>query len=162
MKRKNSQYPVWALWIALVILALWLAGLLPPVLERLSLTGAAHSLRSAYRLLCHGIPERCIVLFGRPSAVCVRCTGIYLSISAGCALVYPLLRRRMAWKSLIAAAVAATIIMSIEWLLELTTVISPSPLLQAATGSLWGIGLSLLLCSSIDRIKSNSARSENS
>ena len=160
MKRENSQYPVWALRIALVILAVWLIGLLPPVLERLSLTGAAKSLRSAYRLLCHGIPERCIVLFDRPSSVCVRCTGIYLSIFTGCALVYPLLRRRIAWRSLIASAVAATAIMSLEWLLELTGTISPSPFLQAATGSVWGMGLSLLLCSSIDRIKRNSAESE--
>jgi len=160
LKRKNSQYPVWALWIALVILAFWLAGLLPPVLEHFSLNGAAHSLRSAYRLLCHGIPERCIVLFGRTSAVCVRCTGIYLSIFMGCALVYPLLRQRMAWKSLIAVSIAATIIMSLHWLLELTGIISPSPLLQALTGSVWGMALSLLLCSSIDRIKSNSAGSE--
>ena len=43
--------------------------------------------RWLFRVLCHGIPERCIELFGTPMPICARCTGIYLGMLCGL-LVY--------------------------------------------------------------------------
>lgn len=33
-------------------------------------------------LACHGIPERCLRVRGRPMRICARCTGIYLGYLA--------------------------------------------------------------------------------
>ncbi len=153
---KNSRYPVWALWIALGFLAIWMLGLLPPVLERFSHDGTARHIRSAYRLMCHGIPDRCPVLFGRPAAVCVRCSGIYFSIILGCAVFFPLFRKRLKWKTVLVASLFVTFIMGLQWLLEFTGVINTSPPLLMATGFMWGTGLSLLLCKSIDMLRGRS------
>ncbi len=37
------------------------------------------------RLICHQLPERSFFLGGRQLPVCARCTGLYLSVGAGCA-----------------------------------------------------------------------------
>jgi uncharacterized membrane protein len=155
MPGTGEKYPFWALAISLFILAVWFTGLLPPVLEHFSVNGVSDTIRSGYRLLCHGIPDRCPELFGRPAAVCMRCSGMYLSIILGCSIVFPLLRKRIQWKPLIYAAVLLTLVMGLQWLLELTKVMKPSSILQISTGFLWGMGLSVLLCSSIDRIRNH-------
>lgn len=150
---KNSRYPVWALWIALGFLAIWLLGLLPPILERFSHERTAGSIRYMYKLLCHGMPDRCPVLFGRPSAVCVRCSGIYLSFILGCAVFFPLFRKRLELRVVLLASLFVTFIMGLQWLMELTGVIPASRFLPAVTGFFWGTGLSLLLCRSIDMLR---------
>lgn len=154
---KNSCYPVWALWIALGFLTIWLLGLLPPILERFSHDETARSIRSAYKLLCHGLPDRCPVLFGRPAAVCTRCSGIYLSFVLGCALFFPLFRKRLKLRVILLASLFVTFVMGLQWLMEFAEVIPASRLLLMATGFMWGMGLSLLLCKSIDILHGKSA-----
>lgn len=147
---------MWTFLIAMSFLVIWLIGLLPPILERFSYGGTADSIRFVYRILCHGSADRCPVLFGQPAAVCVRCSGLYLSIILGCALFFPLFRKRLKWKALVPASLFFTFIMGLQWLLELTEVINASPLLQVGTGFMCGTGLSLLLCKSIDMLRGNS------
>lgn len=156
MQIKHDSYPMWALCIAMLFLVVWVIGLLPPILERFSCSGTADSIRSVYRILCHGSADRCPVLFGQPAAVCVRCSGLYLSLILGCALFFPLFRQRLEWKTLVAASLFLTFIMGLQWLLEFTDVIDASPLLQVGTGFMCGTGLSLLLCKSIDMLRGNS------
>ena len=36
-----------------------------------------------FRLVCHGIPSRCLLLFGVPMPICARCTAIYAGLIAG-------------------------------------------------------------------------------
>lgn len=50
--------------------------------------------RFPFRMICHGIPERCLVVFGSTMPVCSRCIGIYAGaiVGIGAAL---LLRRRL-------------------------------------------------------------------
>lgn len=151
MIRRNSHYPLWALLIALAFLLIWIAGMLPPVLEQLSLESTAGSIRCVYKLLCHGIPDRCPQLFGRPAAVCVRCTGIYISFFIGCAAIFPILRNKLNMKTSLLVSIFFTGVMAMQWILELTGTISVSPFLQVVTGFLWGLGLSQLLCFYIDR-----------
>lgn len=150
---RNNRYPVWALCIALSFLAIWLLGLLPPILEHFSHDGTARYIRSAYRLLCHGIPDRCPVIFGRPAAVCVRCSGIYFSIVLGCAVFFPLFRKRLKWKTVLLASLFVTFIMGLQWVLEFSGVIDTSRSLLTVTGFMWGTGMSLLLCKSIDMLR---------
>jgi len=153
MTAKDRRYPLWALWIGLLFLLIWVIGLLPPILEHLSCGNAADSIRSGYRLLCHGIPDRCPLLFGRPAAVCLRCSGIYVSLFLGCSTIFPLLRYRPGWRTVLITAALATSIMGLQWVLEFTGITSPSILLQVGTGFVWGTGLSLLFCRSIDILR---------
>lgn len=151
MIRKNGDYPLWALLIALAFLAIWITGLLPPVLERLSLESTSGSIRCVYKLLCHGIADRCPQLFGRPAAVCVRCTGIYISFFIGCAIIFPILRNKLELKTILLTSIFFSGAMAVQWIMEFKGIINVSPFLQIVTGFLWGLGLSQLLCLLIDR-----------
>ncbi|MCD4848524.1 MAG: DUF2085 domain-containing protein [Candidatus Aegiribacteria sp.] len=156
MIRKNGDYPIWALLIALAFLAIWITGMLPPVLERLSSESTAGSIRCVYKLLCHGIPDRCPQLFGRPAAVCVRCTGIYISFFIGCAIIFPILRNKLVLKTTLLTSIFFSGAMATQWIMEFKGSISVSPFLQIVTGFLWGLGLSQLLCLLIDRSRCKS------
>src|ERR1044071_204659 len=39
--------------------------------------GGSMRCRLLFRLLCHGMPSRCIDVFGVPLPICARCMGIY-------------------------------------------------------------------------------------
>ena len=54
--------------------------------------GASPMLRLPFKLMCHGIPHRCLTLFGPPMPICARCVGIYAGFLAGLAL-FPVFRR---------------------------------------------------------------------
>jgi uncharacterized membrane protein len=45
--------------------------------------GASVRWRLLFRLLCHGIPERCLTIAGIPMPICARCTAIYGGLAVG-------------------------------------------------------------------------------
>jgi uncharacterized membrane protein len=47
--------------------------------------GASMQWRSAFRLMCHGIPRRCLTLWSVPMPICARCTAIYAGMVGGIA-----------------------------------------------------------------------------
>ena len=110
-------------------------------------------MRNIYRPVCHGIPGRCPAILGGPAAVCYRCSGFFLSLFLGCTVVYPLLGGRLKWEWSLKAALGATVLSGVQWLLEFLEWIPYSPWLTGITGLLWGGSLSLLLCSSLRRIR---------
>jgi uncharacterized membrane protein len=136
-------------------LAVLIPGFLPPVLERLSLHDAAHILRNIYSYICHGIPERCPVILGQPAALCARCTGIYLAFFIGCFFLFPWTRHRVSYRTAVISALLFTCFMIVHWILEYARVLTSSIFLQAATGLMWGLGTSVFLCVSIDRLRKN-------
>jgi len=42
--------------------------------------GASSLWRLPFRLLCHGIPDRCLTMAGTPMPICARCTGVYVGM----------------------------------------------------------------------------------
>jgi uncharacterized membrane protein len=48
--------------------------------------GATPMLRLPFKLLCHGIPHRCLTIFDTPMPICARCVGIYCGFLAGLVL----------------------------------------------------------------------------
>ena len=46
-------------------------------------SGAPAQLRTVFRLLCHGMENRCLTLLGTPMPVCSRCMAIYGGLLAG-------------------------------------------------------------------------------
>jgi uncharacterized membrane protein len=59
--------------------------------------GASTQWRWLFRVLCHGIPARCLDLFGTPMPICARCTGIYFGLLTGVVafFVLPWMEERM-------------------------------------------------------------------
>lgn len=58
--------------------------------------GASPRWRILFRMLCHGIERRCLILFGVPMPICARCTAIYIGLIAGVAAFFiaPTIRER--------------------------------------------------------------------
>lgn len=156
-----SRCPVWARLAGLTAIVIWLLGILPPFLEELGISGPASVIRHSYRLLCHGIPDRSPMFFGRNAAVCYRCTSIYLSLAAGCLILFPVLRYRLTLSQAVGCAIILTLLMGLQWLMELLSLIHPSTFLRVLTGALWGLGMGILLCISLDIISGDHSDSGN-
>ena len=126
--------------IALVPLALVGAAVAAPLLARDHLL-VAYFLRRCFALVCHQDPERSFWIAGAPVAICVRCLGIYLGVSAG-ALVRT--SRELAFR-LCAAAAALNLF---DVLAETGGLHGNLPLLRALLGLAAGLALGTLLASS--------------
>ena len=53
--------------------------------------GASMSWRVVFRVMCHGIPSRCLTIWNVPMPICARCTAIYIGLFAGLVLFVGLL-----------------------------------------------------------------------
>ena len=79
------------------IFAFCLAGLALFILGWATLTtfavahGAPHVLRWPFKVMCHGIPNRCLTIFETKMPICARCVGIYAGFLGGLGL-FPLFR----------------------------------------------------------------------
>jgi uncharacterized membrane protein len=94
--------------------------------------GASPLLRLPFRLICHGIPHRCLFLFGTRMPICSRCVGIYLGLFAGIGafLVMPWLSERV----LRVAAWAAAVPMFVDGFTQLLRLRESTNTLRLATG----------------------------
>ncbi len=119
-----------AVWLALIVLAPWLAAR--------SSTGLARAVYAVFSPVCHQIPGRCFFLFGHPLAVCGRCLGIYAGFAAGL-VFYPLVRgfRRSGLPSA-RSFVIATLPMAVDGLAGLAGLWRSPVGLRAVTGLVWG------------------------
>ncbi len=97
--------------------------------------------RLLFRLVCHGIPSRCLLLFGVPMPICARCTAIYLGLIAG-AMVYWLVPR-MSEMAARAIAAAAAVPMALDGGTQLLRLRESTNELRVATGLVAGITLAL-------------------
>lgn len=111
--------------------------------------GASMKWRLAFRMMCHGLPRRCLELFDVPMPICARCTGIYFGMFAGIAffLVLPWLRERVMRK----VAIAAIAPLAIDGLTQLTGLRESSNALRMATGLIAGLAFGLWVLSAIER-----------
>jgi uncharacterized membrane protein len=110
--------------------------------------GASMRWRILFRLLCHGIPERCIYLWGVPMPICARCTAIYAGfiLSLLFFLVLPRMREAVARMVLGAALVP----MAIDGLTQLARLRVSSNPLRIETGLLAGIAFGVWALSAIE------------
>ncbi|HKR65808.1 MAG TPA: DUF2085 domain-containing protein [Thermoanaerobaculia bacterium] len=111
--------------------------------------GASMRWRVLFRVLCHGIPERCLLLFGVPMPICARCTAIYAGMLLGLAafVIAPLLRERV----MRAFAFAALVPMGIDGLTQLAGLRESTNPLRIATGVIAGFAFGLWILSAVER-----------
>jgi len=136
--------------ILFVIFGLVLVGyaLFPPLvpLEKANLVGYA---------ICHQIPDRSFHIAGRRLPLCARCTGTYLGVAIGFAAM-ALLRRWRAGEMLSSGMIVVMVLFigamgldglnSYLYLLgNMPTLYTPQNWLRAATGSLNGLALSMIV-----------------
>ncbi|HEX2835592.1 MAG TPA: DUF2085 domain-containing protein [Thermoanaerobaculia bacterium] len=112
-------------------------------------SGASMQWRLAFRMMCHGLPRRCLELFDVPMPICARCTGIYLGMLVGIAffIVLPWLRERVMRK----VAIAAIAPLAIDGLTQLTGLRESTNALRMATGLIAGLAFGLWVLSAIER-----------
>ncbi len=70
---------------------LWLAAIVAAPYLRSRGSGWAPYIYACFSAICHQRPERSLLAFGYPLAVCARCSGIYLGALVGL-LAYPFRR----------------------------------------------------------------------
>lgn len=111
--------------------------------------GASMQWRFLFRLFCHGIPERCIDLFGVPMPICARCVGIYLGMLAGILVFWAISLPREKVMRMI--AYVAVVPLGIDGLTQAAGWrLSTNPL-RIATGVIAGLAFGLWILSAVGR-----------
>ena len=111
--------------------------------------GASTRWRLLFRFMCHGIPERCLLLFGVPMPICARCVAIYVGLLGGLLLfpILPLLRETV----MRAVAFAALVPLGIDGLTQLAGLRESTNPLRIATGLVAGFAFGLWILSAVER-----------
>ena len=110
--------------------------------------GASMRWRLLFRVFCHGIPERCLILWSVPMPICARCTAIYagLILSFAAFLILPSMREGVARIVLYVSLVP----MAIDGLTQLAHLrLSTNPL-RIETGLLAGVAFGVWALSAIE------------
>src|SRR5260221_5736046 len=97
--------------------------------------------RMLFRLVCHGIPSRCLLLFGVPMPICARCTAIYGGLIVGTLLSGLLPEMRETTARIIVALSALP--MAIDGGTQLIRLPEITNALRLETGLVAGIAIAL-------------------
>jgi uncharacterized membrane protein len=113
--------------------------------------GASERWRLLFRIMCHGMAERSLTLFGTPMPICARCVGIYAGMLAGIVAFWavPLLRERV--MRIVAMVCVAPL--AIDGLTQLAGLRESTNPLRLATGVIAGMAFGLWILSAVERRK---------
>jgi uncharacterized membrane protein len=110
--------------------------------------GASMRWRLLFRMLCHGIPRRCLELWNVPMPICARCAAIYVGLIAGILLFMALPRIREHTARWILGFAALP--MLIDGLTQLTTLRESTNPLRIETGLIAGAAFALWALSAVE------------
>lgn len=149
----NKKYPLWAILLGSLFLIVWFLGIAPSIFEYFGYDNIGKFLRFIFKVFCHGIPERCPVILGKPAAICYRCSGIDLSFFFGSVFIFPIIRfvNFNNLKFFIFLTIVFSVLMASEWIFEVLNIISHNPMFQFSTGLFFGATVSVLVCILIDK-----------
>ncbi|MEO8379876.1 MAG: DUF2085 domain-containing protein [Acidobacteriota bacterium] len=111
--------------------------------------GASPRWRLLFRIMCHGLPQRSLELFGTPMPLCARCVGIYAGMLFAIVAFWaiPLLREKiMRW-----VAIVAVTPLAVDGLTQLTGLRESTNPLRLATGLIAGLAFGLWILSAVER-----------
>jgi len=111
--------------------------------------GASMRWRVLFRIMCHGIPERCLYLFGVPMPICARCVGIYAGLIAG--LIAFRLLPMITEKAMRIAAFIAVTPLAIDGLTQLARLRESTNPLRLATGIAAGFAFGMWVLTAVER-----------
>ena len=110
--------------------------------------GASMKWRLAFRLFCHGIPERCFTIWGVPMPICARCTAIYLGLAVSL-LVFLVLPRMSELAARVMLMIAVTPL-AVDGLTQLVRLRQSTNALRMATGLAAGIAFGLWAITAVE------------
>jgi uncharacterized membrane protein len=110
--------------------------------------GASMRWRLAFRLFCHGIPERCITIWGVPMPICARCTAIYAGLAVSL-IVFLLLPRMSELAARVTLLIAVTPL-AVDGLTQLARLRHSTNALRMATGLSAGIAFGLWAITAVE------------
>jgi len=141
---KEETGRVAARFLVTAIGGLWVLLILaPPLLASFGFQPAASVLYALFSGICHQSPERVFKIFGRPFAVCHRCTGIYWGFFLG---ALPQLRRPFPSPEIRRAWILASLVpLAFDALAPYCGMWANTLWSRFLTGLLFGFGASVLL-----------------
>ena len=110
--------------------------------------GASMRWRALFRLFCHGIPERCFVLWHVPMPICARCTAIYAGLALAIAAYFLLPRLTEAAARVVLAI--AVLPLAIDGLTQLVRLRESTNALRAGTGLAAGMAFGLWAITAVE------------
>lgn len=102
--------------------------------------GASMKWRLLFRMMCHGMPSRCLTVWNVPMPICARCTAIYAGLFAA-ALFFTFVHVRLAFAKVLLIASAAA--MALDGFTQLAGLRESTNPLRIATGLAVGIAFGL-------------------
>jgi uncharacterized membrane protein len=111
--------------------------------------GASMRWRLLFRVMCHGIPSRCLDLFGVPMPICARCVGIYAGLFAGLVAFWllPIVTERV----MRTIAFIAVTPLAIDGLTQLARLRESTNPLRLATGLAAGLAFGMWILAAVER-----------
>jgi len=111
--------------------------------------GASMRWRLLFRLMCHGIPSRCLEAFGVPMPICARCVGIYAGLLAGLLAFWllPIVSERV----MRTIAFIAVTPLAIDGLTQLARWRESTNPLRLSTGIVAGFAFGMWVLSAVER-----------
>src|SRR5437764_2383943 len=110
--------------------------------------GASMRWRLAFRLFCHGIPDRCIDLWGVPMPICARCTAIYAGLAVSL-LIFFVLPRMSELAARVMLMIAVTPL-AVDGLTQLARLRQSTNALRMDTGVTAGIAFGLWAITAVE------------
>ena len=110
--------------------------------------GASEMLRLPFRILCHGMPSRSLLMSGVSMPICARCVGIYAGLLAGFA-AFELLAR-MNERAARIAAIVAVIPLAIDGVTQAAGLRESFNMLRIATGLIAGFAFGFWVLTAIE------------
>jgi uncharacterized membrane protein len=110
--------------------------------------GASMRWRLLFRIFCHGIPERCFVLWHVPMPICARCTAIYAGLAL--AIVAFFLLPRISERVARVVLVIAIVPLGVDGLTQLVRLRESTNELRLATGLAAGIAFGLWAITAVE------------
>lgn len=110
--------------------------------------GASMRWRLPFRLFCHGIPERCLYIWGVPMPICARCTAIYIGLAASL-VVFFLLPRMSEWAARVMLMIAVTPL-AIDGFTQLFRLRTSTNPLRVGTGLAAGIAFGVWAITAVE------------
>jgi len=111
--------------------------------------GASMRWRLLFRVMCHGIPSRCLELFGVPMPICARCVGVYAGLLAGLMAFWllPIVTERV----MRTIAFIAVTPLAIDGLTQLARLRESTNPLRLATGIAAGLAFGMWVLAAVER-----------
>lgn len=119
--------------------------------------GASPEWRIAFRVFCHGIPDRCFVLWGVAMPICARCTAIYIGLFVG--LIAFAMMPWMREEPLRVVMFASIVPLAIDGITQLIHLRESTNTLRFGTGLIAGLAFGMWVLSAIEKPERNGVRS---